>query len=277
MVSPKPEGGALFRRCRHCFSLLMLLPLWTLAGCASWGHGPEPSLEDLDPALRAELAQREFGFAIQQRLDGDEAAAYLHLVRAAALDPESARVRRELGRVFLVADRPLEASMVLEESIVLGGNDSLGLKELSDAYRKLGRREEAIACLEVLHEAHPYRLDTLYRLHALLLLANREDRGLLVFGKIVKQTMPHWPFGHEAMGDFLLRDGQLESAERSYRRAIALGARGKSVHRKLELTRRKATATAHGSRSETSDPGVRIAPPEGAAATARPAIPSESP
>jgi Flp pilus assembly protein TadD len=86
---------------------------------------------------------------------GDLEAAYADLERAAAVEPESATVRFNLGRLHVYQGRFGEAVPLLEAVVQESPKDEAALQLLGLALRRSGRSEEATAVLEVLAKLAP--------------------------------------------------------------------------------------------------------------------------
>jgi tetratricopeptide (TPR) repeat protein len=238
-----------------------------LTGCATQGVDLGADGLPADPAERRRIAVVEYGHGVHAELQGDYDQAYRRFLVAAALAPDSPRVLREIGRVLLLCGQFEPAAGILERARALEPGTSAGLFELAEAYRRLGRIDQAVATLVEMHEHQPLMEEPLYLLHALLLLSQHSQRGLDLFTEVTTSVRPAWPFGYEALGDFWLQLDRPDAAEASYLRAIALGTEHDSVARKLELARRRAA---------TDPDDAPEAPPAGPGlGVSAPAVPAE--
>ena len=229
----------------------------------------ESRIQTEDPLL---AARREYGKGAVAKLEGNLDLACHHFLNAVSLDENSVFLRCEVARVLLLAQQVDAAIVVLESARELEPSSALGLLELAEAYRKAGRPMEAIETLVALHQRRPDDDQPLMVLHALMLMQKVHESGLQLFRNVAENTRPHWPFAHEALGDFLLRSGAIEQAHASYQRALQLGARNTSIQRKLKLAASKVEARERA--TQTVDSGVRIPEKKRAVEGARPVVPS---
>lgn len=235
-------------------------------GCASTAGMTGHETGELSPKWQAVAA---FGRGVRARWEGRFPAARVELERAVSLDPQSARVRRELGRVLLLSEDLPGATEVLESAVSLNPTSVRGLEDLSEAYRRQRRHDDAIGLLQRVRELAPDRIHTVYLLHALLLVTNRTEDGRRMFQELAEGRYSHMPFAHEGLGDFLFRGGMPSEAEACYRHAIALGGLTRGLERKLRLAQERALAATDASTPPTTDPGLRVAAPPSPAGDTR--------
>lgn len=255
---------------RHALASLVLVA----SGCVSSGNvtaedavavaqARDRSLQQRSDALeqaRQEFARSEFGAAIREQTLGHLDQSLRHLWMAVVLDPDSARLHRELGRCLIRLGRASEAVAPLEKARLLAPETAAGLLELAEAYRISGRQDDALHCLLEAHVRHPDGDRPPLLLHALLLLLDRNELGMDLFQALVADgRRPDWSFGQEALGDFLLRSGQPEAARDRFLRALELGGSERSLRRKLWLTESKLSARHEP--STPARPGFGLATP----------------
>ena len=104
----------------------------------------------LDPANAA--AEYELGEMARQARQWNEAIERFR--RAAQLDPEFAEALIGLGKSLVSANRAAEAVAPLEAAVKLAPDNPVAHYQLSFAYRRLGREEEAKRELALYRETH---------------------------------------------------------------------------------------------------------------------------
>ena len=77
-----------------------------------------------------------------------------HFGRAAKIDPNSPQALVGLGKSLVSAGRPAEAVAALEKAVQLAPDDAVAHYQMSFAYRRVGREEEAKKHLALYREAH---------------------------------------------------------------------------------------------------------------------------
>jgi len=77
-----------------------------------------------------------------------------HFGRAAKIDPNSPQALVGLGKSLVSAGRPAEAVAALEKAVQLAPDDAVAHYQMSFAYRRVGREEEAKKHLALYRKAH---------------------------------------------------------------------------------------------------------------------------
>ncbi|HMD98203.1 MAG TPA: tetratricopeptide repeat protein [Terriglobia bacterium] len=108
--------------------------------------------EELKIDPRSATAEYELGEMARQGRQWNEAIQ--HFQRAVTLDPQFAEALIGLGKSLVSAGRPQEAVAPLERSVELDPGNANGHYQLSFAYRRLGREEDAGKELAAYREIH---------------------------------------------------------------------------------------------------------------------------
>ena len=235
----------------------LLLASATLSTAACSVTPSAPPRPTPNSAESPRLALVEYSAAVRARLAGDWASSERALRRALAHDPRSSRLLRDHGRALLKLGRPAAALEVLRRSRT-GRDGVLGLEEIAECARQLEDYETCVQSLHELLERDPFHERGLYRLHAVYLMTHRTEQGVAFFRDLAEDSRPDWAFSHEALGDFLLRQGRPREALDHYTRCRELGGPSSILERKLSLARERTSAL---EREAPADPRIGIATP----------------
>jgi tetratricopeptide (TPR) repeat protein len=136
--------------------------------------GPQgaTTLEEARKEFQAELkidpgsssAEYELGEMARQAREWPEAIQ--HFNRAAQLDPEFAEALIGLGKSLVSAGRAEEAVAPLAKAVELAPNDPVAHYQLSFAYRRVGRDQDAERELAAYRQAHDKALQTRQKIRA---------------------------------------------------------------------------------------------------------------
>lgn len=93
-------------------------------------------------APRLEIGHMNLGLALAQ--EGRLAEAEGHLLEAVRLRP-TAMLLMNVGALYYLEERFVEAVGFFERSVAMGSSDSMQYRDLGDGYRQLGRKKDAVA------------------------------------------------------------------------------------------------------------------------------------
>lgn len=108
-------------------------------------------------ASKPEDANGHLGLGVLLVKKGNRAEGIASLTRALALNPRSYEANVTLGRTLVAAGRPAEALELLIRAAELAPGNPEPHYQLSLAYRRLGRREQAAAAAAIVKEIHEAR------------------------------------------------------------------------------------------------------------------------
>jgi len=141
--------------------------------------------------------------------------------KAIQIDPANARAHNYLGIVLIWLDRPADAVEHLNEALALDLKRVPNARfHLGEAYRKLGRHEDAAGCYEAVIKTHPKKVLAHAGLADVYLSLGRvSDAKAAAFRAVA--LMPGRPESRYAMAQVLSRQSRVTEALDKLRRALA--------------------------------------------------------
>lgn len=151
----------------------------------------------------------------------------------AAKSPAKARVRLELGRLYLEAGRFQDAERALREAIRLDPLDPAPRSTLGVVLRREGRVGEALESYREALALGPNRADVRYNLGLLLAAARRLDEAIAALTEASRLQPGNAEF-RNGLGTALAQAGRLDEAEAAFRDALRIDPGHAGARRNLE-------------------------------------------
>lgn len=151
----------------------------------------------------------------------------------AAKSPAKARVRLELGRLYLEAGRLGEAEQALREAIRLAPRDPAPWSTRGVVLRRAGRIAEALESYRQALARGPERADVHYNLGLLLAAEGRLDEAIAALST-ASRLQPGSAEMRNALGTALAQAGRLDEAEAAFREALRIDPGHGGARRNLE-------------------------------------------
>jgi len=189
--------------------------------------------DDCDGHNLAGLAKRQLG---------DEAAALVHLQRAAALAPRDATYTINLAMLQADTGAVQQAADLLQAYLIAVPGHADGLLAYVQILQRLGRMGDAVAAARIATTFHPTLARAHYTLGLALFRSGQTKDALASFLDAVARD-PHFTDAWINAGVAQKECGDLEAAEASYRRALELAPRDPSIHNNLGNTLSNAKRT----------------------------------
>jgi len=161
--------------------------------------------------------------AVELLLTREPERARGHLKAALALDPSNRDIKRLLGQATLEAGHPADAVPLLEGYLQAKPADEKTHLFLADAYRRVGRGEDARRQVEEILSHEPENVPAVELLGNLLLAGNRVQDAQEAYAGLTRSKQPSTRSAGELLvGRILLLQGRFHEATRHYRNAVDL-------------------------------------------------------
>jgi Flp pilus assembly protein TadD len=155
----------------------------------------------------------------------------------AAKSPAKARVRLELGRLYLEAGRLGEAEEALREAIRLAPRDPAPWSTLGVVLRRAGRPADALESYRQARALGPDRADVHYNMGLVLAGERRLDEAIAELST-ASRLQPGSAEMRNALGTALAQAGRLDEAEAAFRDALRIDPSHAGARRNLERVAR---------------------------------------
>jgi len=200
-------------------TLAQLAALGYVAGQGGLSPADEGDAERADPKGRIELHHAVM--AAQSALGaGDRAAARRELERVAREDPGVLDAHQMLGSLAAEEERWEEAATAFRRALALDSEHKASLFGLANAYRRLGRADEALVGFERLLALAPH--DSKAGVAAAdLLVARGERKRAIALLESVAAGRDAAPILANQLGELLVADGRPGEARAAFERALA--------------------------------------------------------
>jgi Flp pilus assembly protein TadD len=181
------------------------------------------------PALSAAVLALAAATLARNELWRDEVALWED---AAHQSPAKARVRLELGRLYLEAGRMADSERALRAAILLDPRDPAAPSALGAVLKRQGRFDEALASYRQALALGPGHADVHYNLGLLLASAGRFGEAIAAFEEAAR-LRPDVADIHNALGVTLAQAGRLDDAVAELLAAIRIDPNHTGARRNL--------------------------------------------
>jgi arylsulfatase A-like enzyme/predicted Zn-dependent protease len=200
-------------------TLAQLAALGYVAGRGGLSPADEGDVERADPKTKIDLHHAVM--AAQSALGaGDRATARRELERVAREDSGVLDAHQMLGSLAAEEERWDEAAAAFRNALALDSGHKASLFGLANAYRKLGRADEALVGFERLLALAPH--DSKAGVAAAdLLVARGERRRAIALLEAVAAGRDAAPILANQLGELLVAEGRAEEGRAAFERALA--------------------------------------------------------